>query len=461
MRARWLATVGWITAAGVAAGGAGCGDNIPGDDVLASVSGGRLALQVYGYEDGTRQVDPFELYDLHLHTTCTAQIWSDGWQRCVPEADDAVFTDAACTMLVGRSFHPQKPSVFIGYDVVDGATVPARLYRAVAVTTPPTTSFYQRVDGGCVGPFGGPFDVTYYSVGDEVPAAEIAPIYDDERGDGRIGIRIQTSDDGFRLVTGLHDQQLDAACAPALTDGGVVCAPTDPSPAPATLFHDPGCTAPVVAMFEVIPPQPVPAIAAVIEPSGCTTYRAVGAEVIAPVYRRAGDVCVPAAVSPGQRLYDASLPVDIATLDRSVDAAPGRRLQRVVLDDGVTRFLDDRLFDTALHADCKRVFVGDEFRCLPASLAPTITLFAPGCGVPVPVVELPAHACEPPRFALTAAIDGTLEVRAIGDPQVEPLYVPSFGACVPYTATPGTIVHALGPPIDPTAFVGATYYGER
>src|SRR5436853_2407105 len=147
MRARWLATVGWITAAsvGAGAGGAGCGDNIPGDDVLASVSGTRLALQVYGYDDGTRQVDPVELYDLHLHEKCTAQLWGDGVQRCVPEADDAVFTDAACTMLVGRSFRPQKPAVFIGYDVVDSVTVPARLYRADTVTTPTSTSFYQRV----------------------------------------------------------------------------------------------------------------------------------------------------------------------------------------------------------------------------------------------------------------------------------------------------------------------------
>jgi hypothetical protein len=454
MRLRRLATVGWITAV------AACGDNIPGDGVLASVSGGRLALQVYGYDDGTRQVDPVELYDLHLHTKCTAQLWADGWTRCVPEADDAVFVDAACTMVVGRGFAPEKPTVFIGYDVVDSQTVPARLYRA-GMATAPAIEFYEKVDGACIGPFVGPSDITYYSVTDEVPATDIVPIYDDERGDGRIGVQLRISDDGVRQVTGLRDHALDAACTPARIDGGaIVCVPQDPAPAPATLFHDPACAEPVVAVFDVIPPQPVPAIAAVSEPSGCTSYRAVGAEVTAPVYRRAGDACVPASVVSNQRLYSAAAPIDVAVLDRTVEAAPDRRLQRIVLGDGVSRFLDSRLFDTATRADCARVAVGDGYRCLPTPLVGAITLYAPGCGVPVPVVELPAQACEPARFAVASGLAG-LEVRAIGDPVASPLYWTGTGVCAPYAPATGSVIHALGPPIDPTAFVGATYYGER
>lgn len=458
MRAGWLATVGWITAAAFAA--IGCGDNLPGDGVLASVSGGRLALQVYGYDDGTRQVDPYELYDLHLHTRCTAQPWADGVTRCVPEADDAVFVDAACTMVVGRGVQPEKPTVFIGYDVVDSVTVPARLYRA-GMPTAPAPELYERVDGTCIGPFIGTPDITYYSVTDEIPTTDIVPVYDDERGDGRIGIQIRISDDGMRQVTGLRDHELAAACTPGLVDGGgIACAPVDPAPAQATLFHDPTCSEPVVAVFDVIPPQPVPAIAAVTEASGCTSYRAVGAEVTAPVYRLAGDVCVPASVVSNQRLYSAVDPIDVAMLERTVEDAPDRRLQRIVLSDGVSRFLDTRLFDTATRADCLRVSIGDGYRCLPTPLVGAITLYAPGCGVPVPVVEQPAQACEPAQFAVTSGLTG-LEIRAIGDPVVTPLYWTGTGVCAPYTPAVGAVLRALGPPIDPTAFVGATYYGER
>src|SRR5258706_15581040 len=110
VRLRSLTMFGWIAAAGVAA----CGDNIPPEDILASVSGSRIVLQVYGYDDGARQVDTSVLYDLRLHSRCNAQPWADGVVRCVPEADDAVYTDAACTTLIGLGVRPEKPSVVVG-----------------------------------------------------------------------------------------------------------------------------------------------------------------------------------------------------------------------------------------------------------------------------------------------------------------------------------------------------------
>jgi hypothetical protein len=317
---------------------------------------------------------------------------------------------------------------------------------------------YELRDGACTGPSPSPEEpIRYFAVGDELDGASLVPIRDVERGDGRLGVRLRESDDGARVPLGLRDRELGVACSPARgADAGVRCAPA--GAAPASYFRDPACREPVAA---VGPDAPVPAIAAVAEPSGCTGYRAIAGELpVGALYRRDGAACVPTPAPAGARLFATGAAIELAPLEREVEEAPGRRLQRVTIATGGLRFLDDRLFDTATRADCRRQQVGEVPRCIPEAVAPARTLFAPGCTIEVHVAEVPQPTCEPVAFA-TAPIDGSLEIRALGDRPQGPLSRRENGQCLPYPSAAEASLRALGPPIDPAAFVGAVYYGAR
>ena len=162
----------------------------------------------------------------------------------------------------------------------------------------------------------------------------------------------------------------------------------------ASYFGDPACHEPVVAVGATVPP----AIARLVEPSGCASYHRVGPELSVPLYSRAGDTCTPVAAPVDGRLFPLAAPIALPVLGRSLEAIPGRRLQRIILDHDGLRFLDDRLFDTATGADCGRRTLRDGVRCLPTTIAST-TLFLEGCAVPVRVVEVPQDTCERLAFA--------------------------------------------------------------
>ena len=129
----------------------------------------------------------------------------------------------------------------------------------------------------------------------------------------------------------------------------------------------------------------------------------------------------------------------------------------MILDHDGLRFLDDRLFDTAMGADCTARAVRDGIRCLPASV-PSIGLFTEGCTSVVRVAELPRRTCERVAFATT---NRPFQLFDVGDPIASPLYRRSAGACLPYTGPPGTELRALGPALDLTSFIAGIYFGER
>lgn len=441
----------------LALGCAACGENTHPDELFTAVSGARLALQQFRYDDGTEQATADEFYDTDLHARCAPQRWSDDLVRCVPVADDAVYTDAACTMLVGRARTAVEPELFLAYAAIGEVVRPARLFRAGAATDP-IAQFYEMRDGACTGPRSSPEEpITYFAVGDEIEGASLVPIRDGEIGDGRLGVQIREGDDGARVPFGLRDRELGVACSPARGDGGdILCAPT--SAAPASYFRDPACNEAVAAASAAAPP---PTIVAVVEPSGCTGYRAVAGEVPgAPLYRRDGDACTPAARPAGARLFAAGAGLELAPLGRTLEDAPARRLQRIILETGGLRFLDDHLFDTATRADCRRQPIGDVLRCIPEAVAPMRTLFATGCGVAVQLAEVPQRTCERIAFATRLTGDG-FEIRAIGDRPPDALFQLQNGQCLPYPSSAATTLRALGPPIDPAAFLGAVYFGAR
>ncbi|HEX7843185.1 MAG TPA: hypothetical protein VF469_37195 [Kofleriaceae bacterium] len=443
MNGRWLA---------LAIACAGCGDNLTRPaDPLAPVSGARLALQKYRYDDGTEQAVATEFYDTELHVRCTPQPWPDAAVRCVPSVDDAEYTDPACTALVGLGRTITKPTHFVARDAATGAMT--HVWRAGAAIAP-IAQTYAIAGGACVGPTPVPAGlISFFAVGDEVDATALVAFHTAEIDDDRLGVQLRETDDGLRVPSGLRDRALDAACTATVQgDGSVVCEPA--GAATASWFRDPGCSEPVVAAG-----ASAPAIARFIEPSGCASYHRVGPEVTSPVYRRDGDACTPVDASALGQLFAVGEPIELPVLGRVLEGAPGRRLQRIFLGHGALRVPDDRLFDTALGLDCKPRALRDTVRCLPASAIAATTLFSDsGCTTQIRVAELPRHSCERPAFATA---NRPFQVRAIGEVATSPVFQAVGGTCQPYTGAPSNELRALGAPIDLTTFPSAIYFGER
>jgi hypothetical protein len=453
MIARRLATI----AARLGLAASACGDNLHREDVnlTIAVSGSRLALQKYRYDDGTEQTAATELYDTVLHVRCVPAVWIDGAVRCVPNVDTATYVDPACTSLVGIAQMNAQPSYFLAYDSTPGGEVPARLFRAGAATAAITGS-YRIASGVCTGPFPlqfPPGSMSFFEVGGELDGTTLIEIHGDEIGDGRLGLQIQRGDDGVRLVSGLRDRQLDLGCAPqAQSDGSVVCAPVGAPPA--SFFADPGCAEPVAAVAQT---PTAPAIATMVEPSGCASYRRVGRPVSPPIYRRDGSVCIPVAAPAGSALFAVADPIELPVLGRSLENAAGHRLQHIVLAHDELRFFDPRLLDTATGVECGPRTIRSTIRCLPANL-PALVLFAAGCTMPVPVAEVPQRACSPFAFATTGR---PFQIRSIEAPVSGGMFRLDNGACTPYAPAAGMELHALGPPVDLTTFLGGVYFSER
>lgn len=435
--------------------GAACGDDRPHEDLFTAQSGGRLALYWYGYPDGTRQSEPDAFYDTAQHTRCRPDRWVDGVVRCVPIADQVVHRDAACTELIGRALTTDEPTHFLDYDAVEGELLPSRAY--VAGDEVDVNEFYVEVQGQCYGPYFSLPEVEYFAIVGEVAGHDLVPIRETEAGSGRIGLKLRVSDDGMRVPFGVRDRVLDADCTPtAQPDGTATCDPVESTLA--LYFHDPACAAPVVTVSPFAEP---PVVARVVDAAGCSRYHGVGGElVVNALYRRQGDVCVPAIVSPRPRTFEVTAPLALPSLTRTVEAVPGRRLQQIILADGELRFPDERLFDTATRADCVRQDLDEVTRCIPAALAPSLDLFTPTCVITAPVAELSPRTCELPSFALGTDQLG-ITIHAIGDPVAAPMYHWEANQCTEYEPARGTTLHTLGPAIDPTAFSGAVYFGER
>jgi hypothetical protein len=433
-----------------------CGDNLSGsDDGFSPTSGTRLSLQKYRYGDGTEVAVSSEFYDTELHTRCTAQTWPDGALRCVPVADDVQYSDAACTTAVGIGRTIQQPTFFVARDPAPGGT-PLRVFKAGA-TAASITQYYSRTGGACTGPSAAPPGVTrFYSLGNELDGTDLVAFHDAELGadTDRLTLALRETDEGLRVATGLRDRELGAPCTPSpQADGSTACAPA--GAATPSYFLDAACTLPVVAIDTG---AATPTLARIAAPSGCATYHRISREIQPPVYQlddRA--TCALVAAPGGGRLFAVETALELPALDRSLEPAAGRRLQRVVLAHGDLRFFDTRLFDTQTSADCLPRTQRDQTFCLPADLVAATTVFSAGCTDMVRVAEVPQHACTPVGFATTQR---PFQLRALGDVASRMFQLRTDG-CQPYTGAPGNELRSLGPPLDLTAFESAIYFGER
>jgi len=448
-----------IALAIAAAALAGCGDDLrsAGDGPFPARSGARLTLQTYRYDDGTELSVSTEFYDTALHTRCAPGVWPDGAVRCVPVADDAEYTDPACTLPIGLGRTITKPSFFVAPDTAAGGAVATRVFRAGAATSS-IAQYYTVAGGACTGPIMVPPTLTFFfAIGAELGGSDLVAIHDTEVAAGRLGLEVRETDDGLRIASGLRDRQLGAPCAATPeADGSLAC---EPIGAPAAIyFGDPACGQPVVAAAAA------PAVARLVEPSGCASYHSVGAELSAPVYQRTGDACSPAD-APAGRMFALGPAIALPAIGRALEAAPGHRLRRVVLDLGAgdaagteLRMLDDRLFDTTLGADCQPRTLRGLIRCVPVTVTTATVVFAAGCTSPVLVAEVPQHACDPPAYATA---NRPFQIRPVGDLAPGPLFRLDGATCTPYAGAPGNELRALGAPIDPTTLIGAIYFGER
>jgi hypothetical protein len=444
--------LGALALGAAALGAVGCGDNIVTVAPLEATSGLRLKLVGYHFDDGTLQWRGDELFDATLHTRCTRRTWIDGVERCVPLVADAVYTDAGCTMVVGRGVESPRPKYFLGHDELLGERVPARLYRAGAASDDAVTEVYRRRDGACEGPFVEEPGSTYYAVGEEIAGATLVSLRTEMVGTGRIVVRALAADDGLLVPLAFEDGELAVDCRPQTdADGRSACAPASAT-TPAA-FADPTCTEPVVAA--VIPP---PSVVRVDDASGCSRYHGVGASIAPPIYRRVGAACELVPPIPGEAWRAVGEPLALAPVERELETSD-RRLGRMVVRTDDLYAIDGELFDRATRTACQPLELAGMARCVPTPIAPAVVRYHPGCALELRVVELPAQPCARIGFALAYGAEG-YEVRVIGDPVVDPVYE-WVGVCRPYVPPPGIVVHALGAAIPPEVFAGALPAEDR
>jgi hypothetical protein len=442
----------FVRAIALAVTSVACGDNVPRDVPFDATSGTRLRVERYLFDDGTTLPSGEGFFDAELHVRCTPQTWIDGVVRCVPEADEALFTDAACTTAVGRAMAITKPRYFIAHDVVEGASLPSRIFRATNSTISSPGQYYQRIDGTCSGPFFASIDFAYYMLEGEVsPPVEIS---ETEVGIGRLAMRVRTSSDGASVPLAVFDRDFAVDCEPSLRGDGAVCEPT--SAPVASLFADAACQQPAVAVAGTT----TPSVARLEHDDGdCPTFHSLVGELPGVIYRLDRGSCIATARQPSLRYYLLGAEAALAPVERTVEDAH-RRLQRIAIDTGEFSTYAHTLVDTALGDECARTRLGELDRCVPRSTIVALALYAQGCVQQLRVTTVPVRACHPPAFAIT--FHEAYAISAIGDATSEIVYRPAAdGSCKPYVPPIDQQLRTLGPPLPDDTFLAARPFGVR
>ena len=432
---------------------AACGDNqLPQQPLFDGTSGERLKLEWYLYQDGARQREAAGFYDAKLHTRCAPARWADDVTRCTPLGDPAVFVDADCMLEVGRKLGERRPKHFIRYERIAGELRPAGVLAAGDVVATVPTTFYERRDGACV-QIGEQPNVAYYDVGEPIEPERMVEVWPEQIAGERLSLRTLVASEGLVAPMGLRDEELGIDCrAEQRGDGTTACVPEDVIAA--QHFADPFCEEPVAVTLD----EPPPAIA-VADTAGCSSYRALATEHTGQLFRRDGATCVQVLRMPGERAYVAGAPLALASLDRTIEALPGRRLQQITLAGGGLLLLDGLLHDTATRTDCRHAGNGELAVCVPTTTLTGARVYANArCGRELLIADVPEVACEPSAFAIV----DDLAIHAIGSAHDEPLYVLDAAAqCRPRPRPPGTVPHVLGPALPLDTFVAGVVFSER
>jgi hypothetical protein len=436
-RAPWVA-VGALVA---------CGDNLA-PETADPRSGSRLELQYFEYEDGTRQLADRGFFDAARDEPCRSLQWSDGFTYCTPDAHPAIYTNADCTLELGRvPVDRAAASYFLHTFHVGGDFMPSRLYRRGAAAPPPAGA-YQLRDDGCTGPVELPASDVFFELGEEVSKAELVELVTRELViDPRLALRTETSADGMRIPVAIRDRELDVDCIVERPNAPTVdCAPVRATEA--VYYHDAACTEPELSA----PARPGIASHA---SDGCAVYHAVGTQVGATPLFRKTPTCTATSAPSGEQLFLLGDPLALATIER-LRADTGRRLQSI----SIAGVADDHVFDRELGSDCRPIEIAGTLRCVPHHALAHPVFADELCLVPVLVALVATRSCEPAVTYASQLVDGRPELHAIGAASGTVYEVSTGDRCLPYEPPAGFAVHEVGPAIPLESFAAATLVAD-
>ncbi len=439
---------------------AACGDDRDAATVEEAVSGSQLKIEWYLYADGTRQPNPGMFYETRAHARCRPVPWIDGVDRCLPFADDALFVDENCETVIGRVGSIEKPTHYIAHQRVEGKDVASRLLVAGEEAAAPA-SYYEMIDGKCMGPLRAP-PGQYRELVGELYADDLVQVRKVERAAPGLVVEWLEGGDGMRVPVGFRDPELDVPCVVAPDDeGGSRCIPDTSviaNPFAEARFADDSCQQPAT-LIQV--EGETPPIHRALPPSRCATFHRLGPE-ISSAYRRDGDgACVRTPHAMTLRAFALGPALEVPKLVSEVEHDPQRRLQRIVIDTGTGRVPEPRLLDVATREPCHRIEAMGASWCVPDGAIATTTAYTTGCQLPIMITEIGPRSCGSRAFAITVGIDSEPRWHAVGDPVTEPLWQASATGCVPYVPAAGTLPHRVGPALPIQGFVSALTYGER
>jgi hypothetical protein len=436
-------------------------------------SGTRLKLTWFEFADGARQWDGF--YDAERKETCYIyRDWIDGKSYCAPDyGGSIVYTNASCTAKVTEVYKDTSCAqallpYALEWEYTPCDSHPAHLYvRGSKVAL--AQYYYKSSDGTCNGPYATTTSYEYYTLGAEVPPAELVEVtLGSPVGPGRLGTRFYQSPDGMRLQATVHDSQLGADCYPQVYATGATTGSCAPSARYAAYDQDAACTQHKLSISKQCA---VPQYAYYRPPTACPadppSYYTLGTPVAAsPLYYFNGSSCVAATPSTANNYYRVGAELSVAPVERVV-ATGSSRLQLVhyTNNEGMSYRSYD-LYDSQKGADCYPTKLPDgTIRCVVTGGYVRTLYRESTCTQTIDLAEVtsgPASCGAPPmpKFArkyITPAPGscsyGT-QVFDVGAAYTGPVYE-NFGGCQPYTPT-NTALYSLGAPVAIAEFVTAT-----
>lgn len=332
---------------------AACGDNIipPPHSDANGQSGTRLEVQ-WTELDGTWLPSTTDFFDLDLGLPCTSQRWLDGAWRCNPHAGEAIFTDASCTDLAGRSpVGEAPPELFTvtDYSAELGFVGVAAMFRRGEPLTGVDRSFRRTPSGACLENPDGAFE--YWAFDGSVRRDRLATLYRSAAGGlvNLFAVEVD-SDDGMRVRAGVSDRRgFDCLMAPTQDGQEAYCLP--PSPRVADLYLN-GCFD-AIGTEQVVHVVPQSVFGS---PGACPLY---GFPSIDPLFVGPNDVsrltpdgCVPTTYEPGTQFYFLNQDTAVRTRRLPLDVTDGR-YQHIIFGTGTTPVVGTTLFDTEANVDCR------------------------------------------------------------------------------------------------------------
>lgn len=439
----------------------GCGDNTLQHDAYQARSGERIALRTFAYDDGTKQWDPTTFYDRERMERCTIQRWSDGNTYCTPPAVPTVYSVPNCVEgEIGRWLATQPaPEHFYREFTLIGGEVISRVFRRISEMAPPQFT-YEIMNGRCVQtPSEG---WTYYSLGEQLESTMFARVkHVSSEGETRLGLDAYTTEDGLYVPLQsdapiLRDRVLDNECRVAARPNATetTCEPVYAGEA--EFSRDPACATKDTVVIEAT--TQVPEVI-VTENAGCYSYARRGLEIEhVPLFYPLGPSCVSVNPPADAHLFTVGQPFEVATLARTREEAPGRRLQRILASDGATTVVDTLLYDSELGVDCVRTQIGDAFRCLPANtFANVFPYFSDAaCTQPIELSLVEQGACDATtKYAIDTRNPEPI-VRPLAAPFETPIYeISTADMCLEFIPPAREKAFTLGPAMPLDAFVAA------